>query len=309
MGDTIDVDGWTVHRSGVSAVGPTGEEICGSAAARGRPATERAWFELVERVSAVQAIAEGEASYPLRDETGAIVGQLDRADVFPANPEPERWVYARSNGVAIHSGWRAACERAVWELAERDRVLRAWAGELRPVPIVHDLASPSYEWSAYAFPAGEGSFAASVEVVGVFALPMRDDLPVGIGFAGRPQREDALSAAACEAVQQLAFLWGEAVPASADAPPGAMLHLDTFQIPAHRPRLRAWLEGAHTAFASARSSRRGKAPVRFVDLTMAGLGAELRVAKAICADAMPLVFGESPDFAGLPIELRLHPIP
>jgi ribosomal protein S12 methylthiotransferase accessory factor YcaO len=237
--------------------------------------------------------------------------------VFPESDDPVRWRYARSNGVALHANWRAACTRARWELAERDRVLRAWYGEIRPARLPFPPASSplretrSYEWSAYAFPEPDPtSFSVGVEVVGVFGFPITPLAPLVMGFAARADAPGALDAATTEAMQLLAFLWGEALPESPPAlGPTAAQHLDHFQWHGRHPALRRWLDGAHTEHASRAGRTNAVASeVAFLDLTPDWLGGGLRVAKAICPAAMPLIFGDSPFGRHLPQELRAHPI-
>lgn len=53
---------------------------------------------------------------------------------------------------------------------------------------------------------------------------------------------------------------------------------------------------------------RPRADVAFVDLTASWLPRGLRVAKAICAEALPLVFGDPPYARHLDEDLRVHPI-
>src|SRR5262249_30016195 len=130
--DVILADEIPCHRAGLSSRAPTGEEIVGAAVDRRGSARWRAWFELLERIRAVEAIGAPRASYELVDEGGAPQGATSAAVVFPESDAPDRWRHARSNGVAIHAGWAMACRRALWELAERDRVLRAWHGEIVP---------------------------------------------------------------------------------------------------------------------------------------------------------------------------------
>lgn len=314
--DVIVIDDLTIHRAGVSATGSDGEEICGSAADPGGPALARAWFELLERVSAVEALRKREDSYRLVDEKGQAKDVRPVADVFPESDAAERWRFARSNGVAIHAGWQAACRRALWELAERDRVLRAWEGGIMPVALdvgVED--SPlarvhGHEWRVYSFPEERaGGFSAEVQVVGVFGFPKSDERPFVLGLAGRPGMNDAVAAATGEAVQLLAFLWGEPPPEELQAAPGPMQHLDRYQLRGAHAVVRRWLEDGHARYRPARPASRPRGPVGFVDLTPSWLQDGLRVAKAVCSEAVPLVFGESPFLGHLPPELRLHPIP
>jgi hypothetical protein len=284
-GDVIEALGLTLHRAGVSAISPSGEEICGSAASLHPGVEKRAWYELAERVATLDAIARG-------------IGD------FPISPEPERWVYGRSNGVALHADWSRACTAAAAELIERDRVLRSWVGEVVPELVSADLPrAEGYEWVAARFP-GDG-----LEVAGVVGFPCRSDLPLVLGFGARPNMADAIEAASGEAIQQLAFLFGEPLPTKAEGPPGGMLHLDTYQIQAHHPRLRGWLAGAHRAFWGG-SSKPHPQPIRFLDLTPSWLPTDaFRVAKAVSEGTVPLVFGDAPIVRNLPPDLRLHPIP
>lgn len=314
--DVITVDDLVIHRAGVSAKGPDGAEVCGSAADPGGPALDRACFELLERVSTVEALRDRAMSYSLLNEEGRAIASWSATDLFPESDASERWRYARSNGVAIHAGWQAACRRALWELAERDRVIRAWHGALAPVAIHLDLAgSPlarvrTHDWRVYSFPEDQpGAFSTGIDVVGVFGFPKSDDVPFVLGLAGRREVKDAANAAMAEAVQLLAFLWGEPPPEELSSQPGPMQHLDRYQLRGAHSLVRRWLEGGHRCYGPGRSSSYTNGFVGFVDLTPPWLPDGLRVAKAVCRQAAPLVFGESPFAEHLPPELRLHPIP
>lgn len=316
--DVIVADGLSIRRAGIASIAPDGEEITGSAASLdGARAGEvspasRSWFELLERASVVEAMRAPAATYELRTASGAFVRACARRDLFPESDDPSTWRYARSNGVAIHGDWRRACERALWELAERDRVLASWYGEVRPLRIdgaPFGLGATSvYDWSAWLFPEeGAGSFSRGIAVVGVFGFPTRPDAPLAIGFAARPDRRAALDDATREAVQLLGFLWGEPVAeATARTEPTAMGHLDFHQAHAQRSLLRSWLAGEHV-IRNRTIGRVAAAEVLFADLTPPWLGG-MRVAKAICADARPLIFGDAPLGASLPVERRIHPI-
>jgi hypothetical protein len=316
--DVVVADGVEIGRSGVSSVGPNGEEATGSAAETGGVPRSRSYHELLERVSLMEAIREERARRELRGLDGRLLGERASADVFPESDAPERWRYARSNGVAIHADWQSACRRAYWELVERDRVLRSWYGEVRPsrrhlgpAGGVFEKAS-SYEWRAYEFPAGDAAFGEEVAVAGVFGFPSRRQVPLVLGFGARPHIEDAIAAASAEATQLLAFLWGEPLPDDVSAiGPTPMHHLEQNLHPARAATLRAWLEGEHVRYGDERARRGGRAAASetvFVDLTPAWLGGGLRVVKAIHSAAEPLAFGDSPFGAHLPLHLRSHPI-
>jgi len=129
-----------------------------------------------------------------------------------------------------------------------------------------------------------------------------------LGWGARPSLDEAQDVAAREAMQSLAFLWGEPL-AEADPPfsPTPMYHLEMFQRPVRHDLLRRWLDGAHTRFRAPALPTESDAEVSFVDLTPPWLRG-LKVSKAVCPAAMPLTFGDSPLAVHLPPELRLHPI-
>lgn len=309
--DELDVDGLVVRRAGISSCFGT-EEACGSAAEIVSSPLARAEFELLERI----AVAEQrrEARFELRDEADSVTGSALLADVFPVSADPDRWRYSSSSGIALHSSWRNACVRATWELIERDRVLRAWHGETVPRSLTFAehplLTTRSYDWRAVELVAPQGDGAGKdVVVVGVFGLPKTDGAPFALGFGARPTERDALEAAAREALQFLAFMWGEApLDANPNAEPTAMRHLDEFQVRGKHEVIRHWLEEGHAAYHRDRP-RRPLGTARFVDLTPSWMDGGLRVAKALCDGAEVLTFGESPSSAHLPQNLRIHPIP
>lgn len=313
--DVIVAGGLEIHRSGLSTIASDGEEVCGAAAEANANATARAWFELLERVSTLDAMSSLHPSYSLCDRAGAEIGVVEHSAVFPESPTPAVWRHARSNGVALHTTWTSACDHAMWELIERDHVLRAWYGETTPVRIDFDVSEwpvrTPYEWRAYSFPAGATSFGSHVEVVGIFGFPTDDAAPFVVGYAGREDRERALASARREATQFLAFLWGEPILDQAPEPaPTAMFHLETYQARGRYRAVKAWLEQGHGRFWSASRSEPAQPLLAgFVDLTPAWLLGKFRVAKAMASAATPLVFGVSPRGAHLPAALSFHPIP
>ena len=320
--DAVVADGVRLLRAGLSSTGPMGEEITGAAVEADSSPVARGYYELLERVSTMEALHAPARSYDLLTAEGDLVGNRASADVFPESSDPSRWRYARSNGIALHSSWEQATLHAFWELAERDRVLRAWYGDTRPERIEFELDScplrsaSSYEWRAYSFPNDRDTeFSRGVAVVGIYGVPRGSDLPLIFGYAARPERADARDAAVREAMQLLGFLWGEPLLDSLPAPtPTPLHHLEHFQWYDHRAILRRWLDEGHEVFrqrehaASGRAPSQQLTPVRFVDLTPSWLGGGLRVAKAICDAAKPLVFGESPFITHLPRDRRTHPI-
>jgi hypothetical protein len=314
--DTFIADGIKLRRAGLSSVSPAGEEILGSAAdAQGSPMA-RAYFELVERVSTIEWLGRDRAPCDLLTVDGRLAKESPWEEVFPESPEPAAWRYSRSNGIAIHGNWERASKRAFYELCERDRVLRSWYGETVPQRVLFDLrATPlahsrSYEWCAYSFPESEKRrFSRGVHVRGVFGIPRNRELPFVFGYGARSSPEDALFAATREATQLLAFLWGESLPEEdpASAPIPAY-HLEAFQWSERRDGIRRWLNGGHARYRSV-SWPPGEVDGRvfFVDLTPSWVQG-LRVSKAVCAEALPLAFGNDPGALHLPAEIRVHPL-
>jgi len=306
--DTIVADGLSLSRAGISSTGPSGVEMNGAAAELDGSPLRRSWLELLERVCTVEAMGSGEPLV-VRDEGGAATGVASVAEVFPQSDAPERWQYARSNGVALHESWAGACQFGRWELAERHCVLRAWDG-LGAAPaqlehFAHELPqTASFEWAAFHF--GSAPFAPEAHVVGVFGFPRSKELPVAIGYGARGDLAGAVRRATSEALQNLAFLWGEPLSEAAPAPaPSPMFHLEYFQSRVGRELLRAWLEGARVPSGASATTRTS---VRYVDLTPPWLAGGMRVAKALCSSAETLVFGDAPTRAHLQAEIRTHPI-
>ena len=309
----VIADGLEIRRSGIAARGPHGEEVTGSAADTQQAPALRSRYELLERIAIIEALHEERTHYDLRDDRGAVAGKIDRAAAFPESDEPARWRYARSNGVALHRDFESAATRAKQELVERDRILRSWLGEITPKRCPLDVdgtalaATRDYCWEAYSFPAGDADLDDAASVVGVFGFPMSSDAPLAMGFAGRQTYAEACDSAMREALQQLAFLWGEPVPAETpQVGATAFHHLEHFQYHAHRGTLRAWLAGAHEKLAKPKPSRQ-LTDVMFIDLTPAWMQG-FRVIKATAAQAVPLTFGLSPLTSHLPRELAVHPI-
>jgi YcaO cyclodehydratase, ATP-ad Mg2+-binding len=314
--DRIDADRLELYRIGLSSRRSDVEAI-GAAADWACSPGERGYFELLERVTILDACAPGGADLPLRTRHGAPAGTCRRQHAFPKSSEPARWEYARSNGVAIHSDWQRACAHAEQELVERERVLRAWLGDTVPRAMDTDLsASPlgrarSYEWRAYMFPACDDEpLRSDIAVVGVFGFPNRATLPLVLGYGARTDAAAALEAATRETAQLLAFLWGEEFSDHPAPSPTPGHHLEVCQSPAGRLGLRRWLEDGHGQYRRPRTSRPPvSSEVTFVDLTPEWLAGRLFVAKALCDATVPLAFGASPWTAHLPEGLRIHPIP
>jgi hypothetical protein len=307
-------------------IGTTPINLCGLATGGSDPVTgsaadleidpvERAYFELIERTSIIEAITDPVRMLRVLDRDGNAVGTLRSAEVFPRVSE-EQFAYARSNGVAAGYDWGPACDAARWELLERDRVLRSWFGEVAPCPTEISIASPlaglaqEYAFSAYVFPGTQSQ--SDAVVVGVFAFPLRPSNPLAYGFGCHPQRERALEKATRECVQRLGFLWGEALPQTEPHfATNAEYHQDFYLQPSMQSRLQAWLSGAH---ALEQCKIRGPAPHPlargYVDLTPDHLKQRLLVVKALPGVELALTFGRGHPAVEPPVpeQFQVHPL-
>jgi hypothetical protein len=202
--------------------------------------------------------------------------------------------------VAAGPDWEHACGAAELELIERDRVLAAWYGETRPVPLPEEDGDAGrgplspVAFQAYEFPSARD--AGTPPVAGVFAFPATSAAPLAYGFGAGATIGAALRRAWSELHQRLGFLWGEEIPCQVPPPaPSVDFHQETYLCPASHDRLRAWLAGEHTRFGPCLA--RPAQPVgrtagrRYVDLTPPGGLAGLHIVKALPDAEIPLVFG------------------
>lgn len=305
---------------GVSVRGPGGEVVTGSAACSDASdsAAARSYFELVERVSVLNAMRSEDQFFELLDRLGRPAGHAPRIEVFPESPAPDRWRPSRSNGVALQQTWEKACDRAAAELIERDRVLRSWYGESNPRRIslpestVPDGLRTLARWTAYEMIPAADAVGTGITAVAVVGTPHAELTPFAYGFAARTTVVEATRAAAAEAVQRFGFLVGEDVPRTApsiSATPD--FHQEFFLYPPSQSLLHAWLDSGRVEQPSSPTAgqRTMNTEIRFVDLTPPHLRGALFVAKALCAAAEPLVFGEpAPHRADTPTVRRVHPI-
>jgi ribosomal protein S12 methylthiotransferase accessory factor YcaO len=318
--ETLALGESVLHLAGLATASLRGERPTGSAASASDPneATARAYFELVERTALLDAAAEAPRELDLLDRRQRRIGRIAGAEAFPISPAPERWRPSRSNGVAAHGTWEAACDGAWAELVERDRVLRSWYGELAFAPAAASLQAgavppglaPLTTWSARVLPAAPGVLGDDLTVAVVAGFPKSDDVPLTIGFGAARNAEGATRAAAAEAVQRLGFLLGESIPETAPEPsPTPDYHQEFFLHAGAHPLLRAWLDEVGETPPRACASFAPDRDTGFVDVTPPALRGRLWVAKAVCARAEPLVFGEPPPHrAGVRGDRKVHPI-
>lgn len=315
--ETIHVAGADIQLVGLCVRDRDGREVTGSAAARTGVPLRRAYFELIERTSVVDAVDHPKPAYPLLDETRAEVGVCRYTDLFPTADPAARFRYSLSNGVAAELSFHAAARAAVAELVERDRVLRSWFGEIAPVPVpvpcmdAFSGLSALYRIEAFAIPDVHGSVPPELEVAAVFGFPHDPTTPLLRGTGAGRTLAEALARAWQECVQSLGFLWGEPVPERPpDYTPCAEYHQEYFLYPGTHAKLREWLCGAATGRRSTAPRPRTLRARRFVDLTPEHLAGRCFVVKAMADSELPLVFGRKhPSLLGEPPPGReIHPL-
>ena len=285
----------TLFMVGLVAASADRNAMGSSTQADGYP-VNRAYFELLERISIYEA-NQPDRVLEVRDERGRILGERPAARVFPRDVS-EHLRLSLSNGVALHATWRDACRSALHELIERDRILRSFAGEFAPVRVdmlPSELASATaQQFETVAYEIGQRDPAPKHRTALWFMMPQQIELPMTYGFGTAETISDALARAEREAMQRLAFLWGEDLPNQQVEPaPTPDFHQEYYLYPPNHARLTEWLAGQvkprHTSQRSLPLF--DGTPVTYIDLTPAALRGKLAVAKAISPSARKLRFG------------------
>jgi hypothetical protein len=315
--DEAVIEDTTIHLVGLFARSATGREVTGSAASTDTAPVERAFFELLERASVVDATA-GTAAFRVLDERGEVCEECEHGALFPQDVPGASFRYALSNGVAAGSSFESAARAAFGELVERDRILRSWYGAIRPVrvaaapPAVLDRLSSVYRFETFAFPGSSGR-GEGLEVVGIYGFPRRAGIPLIRGTGAGLDRHDALLRATRECLQTLGFLWGESLPESEpDVSTTAEYHQDYYLWPESQPHLERWLRGERVRDSlrlHPREIPRCAGP-KFADLTPPHLASRLHVLKALPETELPVVFGRGHPWvasSGLD-DLGVHPV-
>lgn len=311
--DKVTLEGIEIFLCGMQAKHRQLGEIVGSAANLGSFPQNRAWYELMERISILESSRRDR--FALRaPANGQLVGEIARSEVFPDSSSPE-YKFARSNGVALHTTWEEACRRACFEMVERHRVLASWAGLIQPAVSRNNVqGSPLNRlWNLFDIvridfgSQGVSCFDGQVWVSGVALLPKSDKAPLIVAFGAALSAQESMAKAENETLQRLGFLWGEEIPeAEPEFQPTNLYHQEYYLFRGARPKLEAWLNGD---FVRRNAPALPKAlDVAFADLSIPSL--ELQVAKAVSHDAIPLVFGRwrEREFQHVPEERLVHPI-
>jgi hypothetical protein len=289
--DELAIGDLKIQRVGVFTQDTNDQLITGSAVAIGEVPLQRAYFELLERMS-----------------------NFDAEKGSDSNAQA-RWKFSKSNGVAAHTDLSRAMQFAHMEILERDHLLRSWLGALAPEKIsVESPAIPQTLWSEYEFEAYQLSARDSFwKTIGVFGFPKGNLLPNVYGFSTRHSAGLAIQKAASECLQSLAFLYDEEIlPELPEFRPSPDYHQALFTRPEARVLLRKWLAGEFTQREAPEIVKKRSPDAdlpTFSDLTPSHLKSRLHVVRAHVADAIPLFFGRFSDF-GVKVEedQQFHPL-
>ena len=314
--DQLELGLLKLGMAGLVAIdGESHTEALGAAAEPGIIPVDRAYFELLERVCTLIAMQPHLDHFPEVDRSGSPIGYISRCPVFPGNVHTPPGTRSVSNGVALHRTYARACRAALNELLERDALLRAWYGWLETIPIqLPD--SPFQRWAVthyhvYACQFGHHEPERGYSI-GILARPKDPKrAPLLFSSAGGATLSEAVGNAEREALQRLCFLWGEDIPKRAPQFSTSVdYHQAYYLVPDHHTLLERFCRVGHTALATKAAAPPpvNTACVRFADLTPPTLSGGLKVVRAVCPNALPVLFGHCELASGLPPALQVHPI-
>lgn len=292
--DVVKVSSHQIHACGISTSDSAGTLVAASAAALDKMPWDRAYYELIERTSTIEALSSGCFS-----------------SLFPASKDTKLYKYSSSNGVAAGSSFATASASAFLELVERDRILRSWFGGAAPVECtkytgtIEELSE--YESKAYSF---EDRYDAdSVFVIGVFLFPKKS-FPLVFGFGAALDKLEAFRKAEREALQRVAFLFDQEADKNCEFTPDPLYHQEFFLRPENRHLIEDWLSGRFCGVCKLRESRQKYSDQIFTDITPSHLKGKTWVVKGYTKARIPLIFGKGYDefFDGIPRDLAIHPI-
>jgi hypothetical protein len=243
-------------------------------------------------------------SYPLRNAYFELLERYVALANVNANkdislPLQQDWVYSKTSGVAAHTDLFAAQQSAFLELGERDRILRYWFLQRQPKLLFKnpdwlptDFLS-QYEFSIYSFPASHGGN--DVEVIGVFAFPLKQSLPFFFGFGAGRFRKQALEKAKREAFQRFGFLYGESIPVTLpEFATNAQFHQEYYLTGKGQTLVWQWLTGQSLLKNHCRIDvpEFSEADVNYLSLTPLSVEGKAHVVKATAENALSLTFGK-----------------
>lgn len=311
--DVLEEDSPSLHLAGISAQRSDGKVLTGSAVDRTpEQARVRAYFELLERVAIFEAEDRGpNHEFDILDRQGRPTGQ--KAKLPPLSQIHPTWRWSRSNGIAAHTNAVQAIHSAEYELLERDHILRSWFCSLKPRPAVQPLEIVT--WGGYCFETFEFTPEnQAISVSGVFGFHPDLNQSVVFGFGAGRSPQESTHKAQKEALQRMAFLWGEPLPETNTPLDGSPdFHLDWFRRPHQRQRIERWLSG-NAPDLSIKNLPHYPHPLShegYIDLSMPHLAHRVTVVQAVAPDKMQLFFGFDSEWLtdrGADPDAWIHPI-
>lgn len=314
--ECVKIGGLSLYLFGLVAHGKENEQVTGSAVDLYHYPKERAFFELVERAATLDAIRSKRRFSSIRK---GLQQSRVADELFPVSDDPKKWVYSKSNGIAIHTDFSKACSSAELELIERDRILRSWYGET--LPSVKGGAScfewqsslsKYYDFQAYFFLDSSHDVKLGPHVAGVFGFPKnKKNFPFIHGFGACTTQSGALTHASGECLQRLGFLYGEEAPTDlSEYHPSAELHLNYVLMHQGEEAIQEWLAGSYYRPHEVQRSKKLQQILLF-DLTPQNLKGKVSLIKAVSDQHIPLVFGRGhPRYKSIPLNSGqfIHPI-
>lgn len=276
---------------------------------------ERAYFELLERISILEFENKTKDTLPLLDMRGNPVEEIPFRDAFKTSETPNLWNFSRSNGVALHSSFQEACERSLLELWERDTFLDYWYLQKQPSSLVALPQESTYGLDKFynlKVASFEPRFQEPLFVMSVFAFPKQAHprAPFVFGLAAAREQNNALEKSLNELHQRLSFLWGESIPSEIPAlEPNADFHQEYYLHRTGIRKIKNWLTSS-TQGKSEQCYETKRLATRFIDITPETLKGKLFVSKAFSEELQPLTFGwhKPIQYPMLSDELVIHPI-
>jgi hypothetical protein len=317
--DCVLIDQLKINLAGIAIKSPQGTIITGSAASLDENPYPRANYELCERI-AIHEARNSTNPFDLYNSNFQKIGTQRSPQIIPTSNDPDNWLYADSNGVAIHKTFKKATENATLELIERDRILRSWYGEYTPLNIpvekttrsfltLQEKLKTKYRLSIQQF-SNKKDPLNHISVCGIFAFPKNKTLPFTYGFGSSFNQEKAIEKAKNECIQRIGFLHKSHLSSKTDFSPTPVYHQQFYTQKLGERAISNWLNYGHTNQQDTLCPEYENETIHFVDITPPSYKPFLFVAKTISNWRLPLIYGRNYTLNNRKItpSLMLHPI-
>ena len=318
----VEILGTKIKLSGIEATSKEGIPVVGSAASLGESPFDRSYYELLERITIIEALQKGPASlFQLRDIQGNLLADIDAENSFGSDGFKKNELYqiSKSNGIALHDSWDKACYSAGSELVERHHILASWFGKTKverlSVKTDKDLLFLESHYDISCYKLGESKvvpFNESLLTAMVYLKPKSeylDKIPCVYAFSCGKKMSEALKGASKEILQRLGFLWGEELPKKPiEMKPNAHFHGDYYLVKENHKYIDMWL--SNEFYQADASYAEKEIKLDFVDISSSSVS-KYKVAKAISKDTIDLYFGSYDKglYADCDEKQKVHPIP